>query len=253
MTSSKRISIAFLSTTTMAMALVLYGAAGQTSTPQQAVLPVGSAVVTEIKGEVVFTSPEGAPVVAQRGSTLTANTKVETAKGSVLLELQDGSQVLIKGHSNVVLRAPNEQKGFSLELFIGQIIVKVQKRLGASPSFRMGTPSAVITVRGTRFSVEVNKKKKTYVNVFEGLVEVQGLMQSSPPILIKPGFSTGVEENRAPEGPRESGSGEGNEREGGRQSGHESDHEGRGQGTEDQQKNQPKPGPPSQGSDGKPD
>ena len=251
MTSSKRISIAFL--LAMTMAFVLYGAAGQTSPPPQAVLPVGSAVVTEIKGEVVFTSPEGAPVVAQRGSTLTANTKVETAKGSVLLELQDGSQVLIKGHSNVVLRAPNEQKGFSLELFLGQIIVKVQKRLGASPSFRMGTPSAVITVRGTRFSVEVNKKKKTYVNVFEGLVEVQGLMQSSPPILIRPGFSTGVEENRAPEEPRESGSGEENQRQGGHQGGHESDHEGRGQGTEDQQKSQPKPGPPSPGSDGKPD
>jgi hypothetical protein len=246
MTKSKSIHIATM------MAVVLLVAAAQTAPPQQTVLPVGSAVVTEVKGEVVFTSPEGAPAVAQRGSTLTADSKIETAKGSVLLELQDGSQVLIKAHSNVVLRAPDREKGFSLELFIGEIIVKVQKRLGSSPSFRMGTPSAVITVRGTRFLVRVNKKHKTYVNVFEGLVEVEGLMQGSPHILVRPGFSSGVEQDRAPEEPRQANPGEGDARDDGREG---QNHRDRGQEDQqrEQQKPQPKPVPPNQGSEGKPD
>jgi ferric-dicitrate binding protein FerR (iron transport regulator) len=199
---------------------------------------------------VVFTSPEGAPVPAQRGSTLTAESKIETGKGSALLELQDGSQVLIKAHSNVVLRSPDQGKGFSLELFIGKIIVSVRKRLDESPSFRMGTPSAVITVRGTRFQVEVNKKHKTYIEVYEGVVEVEGLMQGSPHRLIRPGFYTGVDPDRAPDEPRESSpGGEGNGREGGR----EGQAPGSGRSPDDQPKNQPTQAPPKQGSEGKPD
>jgi len=239
MTNSKWIRIAF------AIMLVLLMAAAQTAPPQQEVLPVGSAVIAEIKGEVVVTSPEGAPVPAQRGSTLTADSKIETAKGSVLLQLQDGSQALIKSHSNVVLRAPNQGKGFSLELFLGQILMKVQKRTGEAPSFRMGTPSAVITVRGTRFQVEVSKKHKTYVDVFEGLVEVEGLMPGSPHILLKPGFYSGVDPDRAPSEPRESSPNEGN----GRDNGREGQNPGTQRNSGEQERNQPK----QSGSEGKPD
>jgi hypothetical protein len=222
--------------------------AAQSEPQQQAVLQVGSAMVSEVKGEVVFTSPQGTPISAQRGVTLTAESRIETAKGSVLLELQDGSQVWVKAKSNIVLKAPNEGEGFSLELFIGKIMAKVQKRLSGAPSFRMGTPSAVITVRGTLFSVEVNKKHKTYVDVFEGLVDVAGVLKGSPHVLIRPGFSTGVEIERNPEGPREMNPSERNGRDDGR--------EGQGPGNrnpEDQQRNQAPPRNPNQNSEGKPD
>lgn len=233
----------------MIVAVILPLAAAQTAPLQQTVLLVGSAVVVEVKGEAVFSSPQGTPMSTQTGATLTAQSRIETAKGSVLLQVQDGSQILVKAHSNLVLEAPNEGKGYSLELFIGKVFAKVQKRLGSAPSFRMGTPSAVIAVRGTRFSVEVNKKHKTYVDVFEGLVEVAGILEGSPHILIKPGLSTGVEQDRAPEQPREMAPGDRNERESGR--------EGLGpranRSPDDQQRNQPRQGPPTQNSEGKPD
>ncbi len=219
----------------------------QTTPQQETQLPVGSAVVTEIKGDAVFTSPQGTPITAQRGIVLSSDSKIETAKGSVLLELQDGSQVLIKAHSNVVLHAPNQDKGYSLELFIGKIFAKIQKHLGGAPSFRMGTPSAVITVRGTRFSVEVNKKRKTFVEVYEGMVQVGGLAEGSRQVIIRPGFFTGVENEHNPEEPREMNPGEG--REGGR--------ENEGPGgvhSDDQQRTQPQPrNQPQQGENGKPD
>jgi hypothetical protein len=174
----------------------------QTPTPLTE-LPVGAAVVSELKGQVTFQSPQAQSVPPQIGLILPADSTIETAKGSVLLTLQEGSQLLIKGHTRVVLRAPNEAKGFYLELLLGKIIAKVQKRLGSNPSFRMGTPTAVITVRGTRFSVEVTKKQRTYVEVFEGVVEVMGIGFENRRVLLRPGYSTGVQENREPDEPRQ--------------------------------------------------
>jgi hypothetical protein len=244
MTGSQCIRIALMTV------VVFMLAAAQTPPVQPTVLRIGSAEISEVKGTVVLHSPQGSLLTAQRGTTLDAGSIVETTKGSLLLDLQDGSQVLVKAHSNVVLRAPNEGGGHSLELFIGNILVKVSKRLGNNPSFRMGTPTAVITVRGTRFSVEVNKRG-TMVEVFEGLVEVAGLMQGSPHVLIRPGFSTGVERDRGPDQPREIGPGETPDNGPG---GEASRNPGMGQDREDQPQNQQKQGRPGQGSsESKPD
>jgi FecR-like protein len=178
--------------------LILAEANGQNPTPTA--LPVGSASVSELKGEVEIHSPQGDAITTQHGTALAPETKIDTKKGSLLLDLQDGSQVLVKANSHVILKSPNEGKGYWLELLIGKINAKVQKRLGNAPSFRMGTPTAVITVRGTRFTVDVDKKQRTHVEVYEGLVEVAGFFHGAP-IMLRPGFSTGVEQNHDPEQP----------------------------------------------------
>ncbi|MGB7553594.1 MAG: FecR family protein [Candidatus Korobacteraceae bacterium] len=183
---------------------LLTGLATTQSTQSEPVALVsGSAVIADLKGEVMLQSPQGVAVTAQKGQVLPAESSIETAKGSLLLSLQDGSQVLVKPHSRVVLKAPEQSHGDFLQLFLGNILAKVQKRLGNDPSFRMGTPTAVITVRGTRFSVEVTKKNKTIVQVYEGLVEVVGVGMPNQPILIKPGFYTQVDNDRPPQSPRE--------------------------------------------------
>lgn len=176
--------------------------AQQESPPSQTSLPIGSAIVADLKGDVTLRSPKGDALSPQRGLVLDPESTIETAKGSLLLSLQDGSQVLIKSHSRIVLQSPQVGQGHYLELLVGKIIATVQKRLGNPPPFRIGTPSAVITVRGTRFSVEVTKKHRTYVEVFEGVVEVQGLAPGARSVLIRPGFSTGVQQNLDPEQPR---------------------------------------------------
>jgi hypothetical protein len=175
----------------------------QLESPQAASLPSGSATISELKGDVVLRGPQGEAITGSRGLVLSAESTIETAKGSLLLVLQDGSQVLVKSHSRVVLKAPDKDKGFSIELLIGKVLNKITKRLGNTPSFRMGTPTAVITVRGTRFEVEVNKKLRTSVVVYDGLVEVQGLMGAAPPVFVRPGFVTDVDRDRAPSRPRQ--------------------------------------------------
>ncbi len=175
----------------------------QLQSPATATLPIGSATIFEIKGQVILHGPQGETLSGTRGTVLSAESSIETAKGSALLQLQDGSQVLVKPHSHVVLKVPDQDKGLSLELLIGKVLSKITKRLGNAPSFRMGTPTAVITVRGTRFEVEVNKRLRTSVVVYDGLVEVRGFAAGAAPVLVRPGFITDVERDRAPSQPRE--------------------------------------------------
>jgi ferric-dicitrate binding protein FerR (iron transport regulator) len=192
--------------------------------PQATTLPVGAVTVDEIKGEVTVLAPGAAAAIApQRGQVLAAETTIEVGKGSALLHLEDGSEVLIKGHSRVLLKAPAQAPGNFLELLLGKIVAKVQKRLGNAPAFRMGTPTAVITVRGTRFQVEVNKNGKTYVEVYEGVVEVASLRALGQPVFLRPGYHTDVVPDHLPDRPSRSeldnemerpGFGTGTEREG---------------------------------------
>jgi FecR protein len=215
-------------------------ATDQNPQPQPTSLPIGSAAVADFKGDVSLRSPTGEVLTPRRGLILEAESIIEIGKGSLLLNMRDGSEVLIKSQSRVVLKSPAAEGGFYLRFLLGKLVAKIQKRLGEEPSFRIGTPSAVITVRGTRFQVEVNRKNHTYVEVFEGIVAVQGLVPNSPPVFLRPGFSTQVEPDRRPEPPRRtndmsdffnrSGEGQGEDNGGSRQPIPSSGPQGQGQG-----------------------
>ncbi|HEX8925902.1 MAG TPA: FecR family protein [Terriglobales bacterium] len=168
---------------------------------QIATLSSGTATITDFKGEVHIQPAGGASTSPQKGYVLGAESVIETAKGSVVLTLEDGSQVLVRAHSRVTLKNPDAGGSF-LEQWLGKILVKAQKRLQGTPSFRMGTPSAVISVRGTQFEVAVDKRHKTSVSVFEGQVEVRGV-RGGAGVLLAPGFATSVIENESPEPPHE--------------------------------------------------
>jgi hypothetical protein len=196
--------------------LLLTMAAAQQTPPQPTSLAVGSAILDHIKGEVVLHAADGSALSSQTGQVLLPGSMVETAKGTALLHLQDGSQVLVKAHSRVVLKAPAASKGHFFDLLLGKVFATIQKRLGSTPSFRMGTPSAVITVRGTRFEVEVTHKGMTRVTVYEGVVEVIGLTGMGGPVMLQPRFFTEIQPQHAPEAPRSLDPRETNERDNGR-------------------------------------
>lgn len=170
-------------------------------TPQS--LPAGSAVISDLKGDVWITaSQQTTPVAAQKGQVIGPNTALESKKGSALLTLSDGSQVLVKPNTRVILQLPDASKGNFLEEMIGKIVAKVKKRTGNEPPFKMGTPSAVITVRGTQFLVDVTDKQQTIVQVYEGLVQVEGFGGGGHSVYLGPGYVTRVGRNDEPENPR---------------------------------------------------
>jgi hypothetical protein len=164
-------------------------------------LPFGSALVVDLKGDIAVSLPPGLPAPVRKGQLLPTESNIETNKGTLVLAFADGSQVLIKPQARVILKSPEQSNGNFLELLLGKLLAKVQKRLGQEPSFKLGTPTAVITVRGTFFGVEVTKKLRTRVQVYEGVVEVLGLTAPSQPIRLQPGFATEVDGNGSPQNP----------------------------------------------------
>jgi hypothetical protein len=186
----------------LCIAAVTPGATNEQDQPSTA--PIAGATVADFKGKVEVALPGQAASGPSRGQVLPAETTITTGNGRILLQLEDGSEILVHSNTRLVLKQPSPSNLQRLQLLLGKIKAEIQKRTGGSPSFQMGTPSAVITVRGTRFYVQVDKHKATRVEVEEGAVEVQSLKGIGKPVLIKAGFSTRVGEDSGPEEPKQS-------------------------------------------------
>jgi hypothetical protein len=162
-------------------------------------VPYTGATISDFKGMVKLQTPARGSISPTRGLALPPATIVSTEEGRILLHLQDGSEILVRPHTRVVLTNPTGGDWRNLQLIIGRIRTEVQKRMGGAPPFQIGTPSAVISVRGTRFLVEVNRHNVTEVDVEEGVVEIESVSGIGEPVLIDAGFSSRVGENSAPE------------------------------------------------------
>jgi hypothetical protein len=94
--------------------------------------------------------------------------------GFAVFEVSDGSRFEVYANSRVIFRkTPGNLKDL-LDVMIGRVRVHIQKWAGQPNYNRVFTPTAVISVRGTVFDVEVEgEDDTTLVIVEEGLVEVQ--------------------------------------------------------------------------------
>ena len=94
--------------------------------------------------------------------------------GYALFELSDGSQFEIFPDSRVTFRNNPGNWGDLLDVWLGRVKVFIQT-LGNKPNpHRIFTPTAVISVRGTVFDVEVeDSEDTTLVSVDEGQVAVR--------------------------------------------------------------------------------
>lgn len=164
--------------------------------------PFAGALVSEWRGSVQVQIPGSAAGRPVRGQILPEGTTLETYDGQMMLVLRaDESEVLIQPHTRVVLRSPQPGNWDALQILLGRIRAFIQKRTGGAPEFQMGSPSAVIAVRGTRFDVEVDRSGVTEVDVFEGVVEVGSSSIPGESVLIHPGMSTRVGMGERPEPP----------------------------------------------------
>ena len=160
------------------------------------------ATISDFKGKVSLQLPGQALMSPSRGQVLPPETTVNTDDGRLLLKLSDGSEVLVRPHTRVVIKEPESSAWRYLQLLLGRIRTQVQKHLGGTPSFQIGTPSAVISVRGTQFDVEVDRRGFTEVDVHEGVVELESSSGHGESVMIRAGFSSRVSMDSAPETPR---------------------------------------------------
>lgn len=164
--------------------------------------PLAGATIADFKGKVSIQLPHQSFGAPARGEVLPPETAVNTDEGTMLLRLTDGSEVLVRAHTRLLIKEPETSGWRYIQLLLGRVRAQVQKHLGGAPGFQIGTPSAVISVRGTRFDVEVDRRGITEVDVEEGVVELDSLGGRGGSVLITAGFSSRVSAQSIPETPR---------------------------------------------------
>jgi len=169
------------------------------STPAAAA--IAGATIAEWKGNIRLSLPGQSFSYPQRGEQLPRGTVLDTGSGRLLLRLSDGSELLVRPHTRLQVQQPSLTDGSYFQLLLGRIRAVINKRTGGAVPFELGTPSAVIAVRGTEFDVEVNPRNVTEVDVVDGLVEVYGRNATGGSVLLEPGFSTRVGIGSDPEQP----------------------------------------------------
>jgi hypothetical protein len=191
-----------LTLTIVFLALYCVCAAAQQTSAPAASAPYAGATISDFKGKVSIQLPAQAFAAPVRGEVLPPDTTVNTDEGRLLLKLSDGSDVLVRPHTKLLLKQPEASGWKYFQLMLGRIRTQIQKRTGGSPAFQIGTPSAVISVRGTKFDVEVDRRGFTEVDVDEGVVELEAVTGRGESVLITAGFSSRVGMETGPEVPR---------------------------------------------------
>jgi hypothetical protein len=178
-------------------------AAAQEQPPSSApaTAAIAGATIAEWKGDIRLSLPGQLPSNPSRGEQLPPGTILDTGSGRLLLRLSDGSEVILRAHTRLQVQQPSLTDPSYFQLLLGRIRALINKRTGGAVPFELGTPSAVIAVRGTQFDVEVNPRNVTEVDVVDGLVEVYGRNASGGSVLLEPGFSTRVGMDSGPEQP----------------------------------------------------
>jgi hypothetical protein len=152
---------------------------------------VTEARAASVTGRVLISNGHSAPAfLLTRGYALNPGDRVDTrGGGQVVIDLSDGSMVLVQPESVVVLK-DFRAAGSLRELFeitLGRVRVKINHFGGRPNPYRMNSPTASIAVRGTEFSVLVDESGNTQVEVYEGAVEVSSLTNPGSPVLIEAG------------------------------------------------------------------
>ena len=183
------------------IAVGLVPAQAQQPNSTLATAKIAGATIAEWKGNIHLSLPGQLPSNPLRGESLPTGTILDTGSGRLLLLLSDGSEVIIQAHTRLQVQQPSLADPSYFQLLLGRIRALINKRTGGAVPFELGTPSAVIAVRGTQFDVEVNSRSITEVDVVDGLVEVYGRNAIGRSVLLEPGFSTRVGLDSSPEQP----------------------------------------------------
>ena len=116
--------------------------------------------------------------------------------GYAKLQVSDGSTFEVFPNSEVVYRKTSSI-GDLLNVWLGKVKVVIQHLPGVPNPNNVTTPTALISVRGTVFDVDVEDDEgTTFVSLDEGLVDVHHLLRPSGDVRLTPGQSIRVFANQ---------------------------------------------------------
>ena len=123
--------------------------------------------------------------------------------GTATLVLPDGTYMVVTPNSTIMLQ-DYWSSGFRsiANVLLGKVRFYIQTFGGKPNPYRVGTPTALIAVRGTTFEVTVDDAQWTEVWCLEGRVGVESVGLSDREVLLDPGWKTQVRPGQYPERPR---------------------------------------------------
>jgi hypothetical protein len=174
------------------VALAAGGITGETGGP--------SYEVVELERKLYRERPEP-EVLLELGSRPEAGDLLKTGSRSSAVILCPEAEARFRLGSKTRARLAARTPGVLLELEKGRLRAIFDRFTGGeSPERLVTTPSAVLTVRGTEYGVEVSGKGNTRVVVFSGEVEVVDIGRLGEPVVVGAGMYCDIRRGK-PAGP----------------------------------------------------
>ena len=156
-----------------------------------------AAKVLQMEGRVSVLKDSSSPWALSMGDTVAPKQVIVTGPdGQALFEVNDGSTFWVFPNSKVTFRGTYSYEEL-LNVWLGKIKVHIQRWGGQPNNSKVETPTAVISVRGTTFDVEVDSADdSTLVAVEEGAVAVRHrLLPTAEPRELRAGDQIRVYKN----------------------------------------------------------
>jgi len=122
------------------------------------------------------------------GQTITAGQVVVTGPdGYAQVELSDRSVIEVFANSRIVFR-PNRSNWRDLvDIFLGKIRLQIQHLTDGDSPYRVTSPTAVISIRGTVLDVEVGPSDDTTIQVETGVIGVRHRLLPGKEVTVETG------------------------------------------------------------------
>ncbi len=157
----------------------------------------GAASVITLTGSVSVLRDESPWALSVGDSIQPRQIVITGPDGSAVFRVGDGSTFQVFPNSRVIFRNNRGDWRDLLEILIGKVKVEIEKIGGQPNPNKVRTPTAVISVRGTVFDVDVeDEDATTMVMVEEGQVEVRHLLKAGDAKVLNPGEWVRVYKNQ---------------------------------------------------------
>jgi uncharacterized repeat protein (TIGR02543 family) len=124
------------------------------------------------------------------------------ASSQASLKYADGSQVYLDANTELgIVRAQSGKSGAAVTVIkqsTGKITCDVIKFTSTDSRFEIDTPSAVVTVKGTKFSTEIKPDGSSVISVSQGTVNVSA---QGKDVAVNAGNQVTVQAGKAPQDP----------------------------------------------------
>lgn len=161
--------------------------------------PLSGARVASLTGTLNVVRARQAPRILRLNDPVMPGDELITGENSyATIQTSTGATARVFPDSRIIFNEQSADIQEFLHLFFGSIKVYIEKLTGRPNPHRMTTPTAVIAVRGTTFSVFVDENDSTLVAVDEGAVAVANVRYPDQEVILRGGQRTWVHEGQPP-------------------------------------------------------